>query len=103
PLDHATCCRQSECVGLVGHCHLAVEMIRLDNQSLPIPVPSRVTKPQVDALRKRGAATERNDACVVDHFDEDDNVIWCLEDLVVVIVEPRHHCAWHTARNAALV
>ena len=82
---------------------LAGEVAALDDQRVPVPVAARVAHPLLDRRIRMRAAVQRDDARVVDHLDHDHDVLRRLEDLVVVVVEPRRHRPRHAARDAAVV
>src|SRR5262249_49776971 len=79
------------------------EVGRLDDESVSFPTAAGVPQPLLDAGADVRTPIQGYDPYVVDHLDRDHDVAGRLEDLVVVVVEPRHHRAWQAAGNAPLV
>ena len=67
---------------------LAVEIRRLDDQRLALPVAAVASRPLTDVWRQVRTSVERDDADVVDHLDENHHVAGRLHDLIVVVVGP---------------
>src|SRR5947209_8356714 len=63
----------------------------VDDERAAVPTAARVAQPLTDVLWQMRAAVQRNDPNVMDHFDENDHVSGCLQDLVVVVVSARKH------------
>ena len=75
----------------------------LDDEGVAFPMAARIAQPLLDPAVDVRAAVHRNDARVVNHLHQDHDVAGRLKDLVVVIVEARHHRAGQAAGDAAFV
>src|SRR5207248_3084926 len=65
------------------------EVEGLDDERVALPAPARVPGPPREGAVR--AAVGRDDACVVDHLGEDDDVAGRLDDLQVVVVGAGNH------------
>src|SRR3954466_10888790 len=65
------------------------EVLRLDDERVPLPAATRRSHPLTDAAMR--PAVERNDPRVVDHLVDDRHVRGVLDDLHVVVVRTGHH------------
>src|SRR5213593_1118290 len=69
---------------------LAVQIRRLDDEGIALPMTAGIAHPLAHVLRQRRPAVERNDAGVVDHLDENHHVSRALDDLVIGVVARGH-------------
>ena len=79
------------------------EIDRLNDERIAFPVAARVAQPLFDAGPDVRTPVHRNDPRVVNHLDENHDVAGHLQDLIVMVVEARHHRARQTTRDAPLV
>src|SRR5690606_19973389 len=74
---------------------LGMDVHRLDHQRVALPPADGIAQPRLDGvglvLRVGLAGGDRNDAGVVDHLHDDDDVVLRLHDLVVVVVDGVEH------------
>ncbi len=82
-LDQAQAVRRPPEVGL------AREVRRLDDQRVALPMATRVAVPLPDMVREWWASVQRDDSRGVDHLHQNYGVVRCLEDLKIIVVEPR--------------
>ena len=70
---------------------LAQEVRGNDDERVALPAPARVADPLPEPVRQGCASVEGDDAGVVHHLVEDDDVVGGLEELHVVVVDARRH------------
>ena len=75
----------------------------LHDECRTFPMAAGVSEPLPHRRVEMRAAINRDDACVVDHLDDDGDIPRRLKNLVVVVVDPRHHRAGDAPRDAAVV
>ena len=68
-----------------------VEVRRLDDERVALPVAARLARPLEQVRRQRRTAVERDDARGVHHLRHDRDVVRGLEHLDVVVVGARRH------------
>ena len=68
-----------------------VEVRRVDDERVAVPVSARCARPLQQIGRERGTLVERDDARGVHHLGHDDDMVRRLEQLHIVVVGARRH------------
>src|SRR5262245_30060323 len=69
----------------------AVEVRRVDDERVALPLAARIAQPRPHAGRDVRTAVQRNDPRVVNHLVGDDDVARHLKDLDEIVVRTGHH------------
>src|SRR5690554_813394 len=69
---------------------LGMEVAGLDDQRVAIPEGGRIAHPFV-YVRRLMLTVQADDARVMHHLRHDHHVIWRLYDLIIIVVDDRHH------------
>src|SRR5579883_1963926 len=80
----------------------AIVIGRVHDQRVAFPMTARISFPLPDGGGDVRPAVQRNDAGVVDHLGENDDVSRHLHNLISIVVAGRKHGPRHAARDAAV-